>query len=80
VAKRKTKKIVYFARGGGIAKCGPFKSQIEAVDAMRLVKKEAKTRIAHDLRKGRMAVGLVHEPAQREEFPPNMFVWPEEVK
>lgn len=29
-------KIEWYARGGGIAKCGPFKSQVEAVDAMRL--------------------------------------------
>jgi len=30
------KKIIWFARGGGIAKCGPFDTQIEATDAVRL--------------------------------------------
>ena len=30
------RKIVWFARGGDIAKCGPFKSQLEATNAMRL--------------------------------------------
>jgi len=54
----KKKKIVWWARGGGIAKCGPFDSQIEAVDAMRLKKK----------------------PGQTQEFPPDVFVWPEEEK
>lgn len=29
-------KIVWYARGGGIEKCGPFKTQIEAVNAMRM--------------------------------------------
>jgi hypothetical protein len=71
------KKTVWFAKGGGIARCGPFKTQIEATDAMRLVKKEAKTRIAYDFRKGRAAVALVHEPAQRADFPDDVFVWPE---
>ncbi len=30
------RKIVWFASGGNIAKCGPFRSQIEATNAMRL--------------------------------------------
>jgi hypothetical protein len=34
---KKKKKIVWFARGGNIAKSGPYKTQIEAVNAMRLV-------------------------------------------
>lgn len=29
--------VVWFARGGAIARCGPYSSQIEATDAMRLV-------------------------------------------
>ena len=28
----------WFARGGGIEKCGPFKSQLEAVKAMMTTK------------------------------------------
>lgn len=75
----KKKKIVWFAKGGGIAKCGPFKSQIEATNAMRLVKNEARTRIAYDFRKGGASVALVHELEQHAEFPPDVFVWPEEV-
>jgi hypothetical protein len=75
----KKSKIQWFARGGDIARCGPFKSQIEATDAMRLIKHEAKTYIAHDCRKGQALLGLVHEPEQRAEFPNNVFVWPEEV-
>lgn len=75
----KKKKIVWFAKGGGIAKCGPFDSQIEATNAMRLVKRESKTRIGHDFRKGRAEVFLVAEPAQRAEFPTDVFVWPEEA-
>jgi hypothetical protein len=54
----KKKKIVWFARGGDIARCGPYESQIEAVNVMRLVKK----------------------PGQNQEFPPDVFVWPEEEK
>lgn len=30
-------KIQWFARGGGISRCGPFKSQIEATESMKLV-------------------------------------------
>ena len=30
------KKIVWFARGGDIMKCGPFKTQMEATQAMKL--------------------------------------------
>lgn len=74
---RKPKQIVWFARGGGIAKCGPFASQIDAVNAMRLVKTEPKTRIAADLRRGRADLRLEHRPAQRHEFPADVFVWPE---
>ena len=33
----KKKKVNWFARGGGIAKCGPFTSQAEAAKAMVLV-------------------------------------------
>lgn len=76
----KKKKIVWFAKGGGIAKCGPFDTQIEATNAMRLVKREARTRIVYDFRKGGARVGLVQEPLQRCEFPDDVFVWPEEAQ
>lgn len=56
-------KVVWFAKGGGIAKMGPFKSQAEAARHIRLVKSEA-TRWA---------------PAQQAEFPADAFVWPEEL-
>jgi hypothetical protein len=51
-------KIKWFSRGGGIAKCGPFDSQIEATNVLRL----------------RPKFGI------NELFPPDMFVWPEEVE
>jgi hypothetical protein len=39
-AEMKTK-LVWYARGGHIAKCGPFDSQVEAVAAMRLTASQA---------------------------------------
>lgn len=75
----KKRKIVWFAKGGGIAKCGPFDTQIEATNAMRLVKREARTRIVGNFLKGLAEVKLVHELEQRGEFPDDVFVWPEEV-
>lgn len=33
----KREKLQWFARGGGIARCGPFKTQVDAVEAMRHV-------------------------------------------
>ena len=50
----KKPKIVWFARGGGIVKMGPFKSQVEATNALRLAK-------------------------DRDRFPEDAFVWPEET-
>ena len=73
------KKIQWWARGGGIARCGPFKNQIEATNAMRLVKHESGTRIAGDVRKGLRGLTVVTQPEQRKEFPDDCFVWPEEV-
>jgi hypothetical protein len=32
--------LEWFARGGGIARCGPFDSQVKAVAAMRLVRRK----------------------------------------
>lgn len=31
------KRVQWFARGGGLLRCGPFSSQVEAVKEMRLV-------------------------------------------
>ena len=31
-------KTVWYARGGGISKCGPFKTQEQAIQKMRLAK------------------------------------------
>jgi hypothetical protein len=73
------RKVEWFAKGGGIARCGPFKTQVEAVNAMRLVKREATTRIGGDFRKGRAELALVYTPAQTAEFPADIFVWPEEL-
>jgi hypothetical protein len=73
-------KIRWYARGGGIARCGPFRSQVEATNAMRLIKTEPRTRIVPDFHGGRADVRLVHEPGQRQEFPPDVFVWPEEIR
>ena len=36
--KKVKKRIVWFARAGDIARCGPFDSQVEAVNALRLHK------------------------------------------
>ena len=32
--------IRWFARGGGVKRCGPFKTQIEATNALRMVERE----------------------------------------
>jgi hypothetical protein len=61
------KKIVWFAKGGGIAKCGPFKNQIEATNAIRLA---APVRRSYE----------VFPPLAVDQslFPADAFVWPEE--
>ena len=42
------KKLKWFARGGGIARCGPFDSQCDAWNAMRYADKiKEKTRLDH---------------------------------
>lgn len=66
--------IRWFARGGGIRQCGPFRSQVEATNAMRLVEEDddeyARLRSMH---------GSSFRPQYRGGFPPDVFVWPEEV-
>lgn len=61
--KRKTKKTVWFAKGGGIARVGPFASQIEATKALRLAHTPANQN---------------NPRPSRAEFPADAFVWPEE--
>jgi len=67
------KKIKWFARGGGIAKCGPFKSQVEATAAMRQVTET-------DQQYARLVAmhGQVR-PQLKGGFPVDVFVWPEAV-
>jgi len=61
-------KIVWYARGSGIAKCGPFSSQIEATNAMRLAPYEKRNPLTRD-------------PAYKNQlFPIDVFVWPEEIE
>ena len=67
----------WYAKGGGFARCGPFKSQKAATDAMRLIQRPARTRIAADCRSGRVVLSLVEEPEQRKVFPDDVFVWRE---
>lgn len=50
--------VLWFARGGGIARSGPFKTQVEAAKALVLVSSG---------------------PLGAPRFPPDAFVWPEEV-
>lgn len=63
--------IQWFARGGGIARVGPFKTQIEAVESIRQI---AET----DEQYHRATFYGEHRPQPRGGFPPDAFVWPEE--
>lgn len=67
------KKIQWFARGGGIAKCGPFKSQVEATAAMRQV-----TETDQEYRRLVAMHGPIR-PQLKGGFPEDIFVWPEHV-
>lgn len=68
--KPASKKIVWFARGGDIARCGPYDSQVEATNAMRLI----------DEGPDPVRVGDSFRDPLRGGFPDNVFVWPEDVK
>lgn len=59
--------IVWFAKGGGIAKCGPFPTQIAATNALRLVKR------------GENYVRSYGIKEDNSIFPADVFVWPEEA-
>lgn len=63
------KKIVWFARGGGIKKAGPFDSQVAAVRAMKLI----------DEGPNPVRCGNSFREPLRGGFPSDVFVWPEEV-
>lgn len=65
------KKIQWFARGGGIAKCGPFKDQVVATEAMR--------QVTETDRQYTWVVAM-HGPVRPQlkgGFPADIFVWPE---
>lgn len=59
-------KTKWYAKGGNIAKCGPFETQEAATKAMLLVPYQVnwRGRPSHDYGPGAL-------------FPDNIFVWPE---
>lgn len=65
-------KIVWYARGGGIAKAGPFATQIQATNSLRQVT-ETDREYQYATRNG------VHRPRLCGGFPADAFVWPEEI-
>lgn len=71
------KKIVWFARGGGIKQCGPFETQVEAVNAMRQVE-ESDSDYARFFSSCRDPLAAMR-PQLKGGFPTDVFVWPEEV-
>lgn len=78
------KEIKWFARGGGIAKAGPFDTQIQAVNSMRLVTEtdeEYRRATAGDWRicKSGFIDPRSVRPQFKGGFPDDIFVWPEEV-
>lgn len=62
--------IVWYAKGGGIARWGPFASQVEAVRAMRLA----------PVHRERTPWGTETTPIKDKtpRYPDDMMVWPEE--
>lgn len=65
------KKIVWFARGGGIAKAGPFDTQIDAVNSMRLTEETQE--------QYKKSLWSHTRDRLRGGFPDDVFVWPEEI-
>jgi hypothetical protein len=63
--------IKWFACGGGIAECGPFDSQVEAWEAMRLAPPKLSFRAV-------LRGDSLPKPARKH--PPDTQVWPERVK
>lgn len=70
------KKIVWFARGGGIKQCGPFETQVDATNAMRLIE-ETDSDYARYFACCRDPLDA--RPQLKGGFPADIFVWPEEV-
>ena len=68
--------IKWFACGGGIAECGPFDSQVEAWEAMRL----APPTITYRERMASIAKGKAPRLPAARKHPPDTQVWPERVK
>lgn len=66
------RKIVWFARGGGILRAGPFRSQTAAAAALRQVAEsdeEYARATCNGVRRARLSGG----------FPADAFTWPEEL-
>lgn len=61
-------KVQWFARGGDMARMGPFKTQVEATNALRLVPP-----VVARIRGAEFVVGRGITLL----FPPDAFVWPE---
>ena len=71
-----TEVIKWFACGGGIAECGPFDSQVEAWEAMRL----APPALSYRERMASIAKGKAPRLPAARKHPPDTQVWPERVK
>lgn len=65
--------IQWYARGGGIAKAGPFDTQIQAVESIREITETYEEWL-------RATAGREHRSRLCGGFPPDAFVWPEESK
>jgi hypothetical protein len=63
------KRVKWYAKGGGIARMGPFKSQAEASKHLKLAPQPE------------LVPGSIFKPTSHPwgdaEFPPDAFVWPE---
>lgn len=75
--KKKSKRptIVWFARGGGITKAGPFATQIEAVASMKML-----TETDEEYSNMKWGASPPYRPQYRGGFPEDIFVWPEYFK
>lgn len=71
-----TEVIKWFACGGGIAEAGPFDSQVEAWEAMRL----APPTLPYRERMASIAKGKAPRLPAARKHPPDTQVWPERVK
>ena len=61
--KKKEQRVVWYAKGGGVACTGPFETQAAAAAALRITPRPTP--------KARTVVRDLHI------FPPDAFVWPE---